>query len=669
MSQDPQRAWQPADLGRLRISEPPRLSPSGDRVAFAIGWADIEADVYLSELWSVPVDASEPARKLTSGHRDIAPAWSPDGTSIAFVRYRHAGGTMDMRGQIWLLLPSTGEVRQMTDCPLGVESFTWSPRGDEIAFVARVPEAGRYGTDPRVLPQNEMPRRITGLQYRYDGIGYTADKRRHLFRLKIDADAGTQRATQITQGDCDNWLPCWSRDGTSLAFLSVRHPDSESRIAQDVFVTDRDGLNLRKVSQTDLCIFRPTFSPEGDEIFFIAHTNGDNGIDVVQRYAGLWKVPADGSGPPLRLTDEMSIHLNERYNARGNANVRNLTWFRDGILAERPVAGSVELVHVDRSGKVTTMVGGARQVRGFDAAGSTLVCNIVTDTCWGKIVAIRDREERVLWEPPVAASPRVHSLEPLEARSADGYPVHGWIARPAGAGPHPCLLMIHGGPFYQHGWSASDEVQAYVGAGYAVLLANPRGSLGYGQGHSRAVIGKVFTCDVDDLLAFVDQALTDPRLDPKRVGVLGVSYGGAMTSWLVGHTGRFGAAVSECAVNDWESFILTADIGYYFAQAYTTPDPEAIRAKSPISYAQRIDTPVLVIQSELDWCCSMEQGQKFYSRLKRNGKTAEMLLFPGEGHMLFESGKPRHRVARLEAILEWFGRHMPKLATSARDER
>lgn len=664
MSQDLQRAWQPADFDGVRISEPPRLSPSAEQVAFAVGWADIESDAYLSELWLIPTHGGKPARRLTSGHRDMAPAWSPDGASIAFVRYARNAGGADPRGQIFLLRLDTGKIRQLTDCLLGVDSFTWSPRGSEIAFVARVPEEGRYGTDPRVSPLNEMPRRISTLQYRYDGVGFTADKRRHVFRLETGAGTEAPRITQLTRGDHDNWMPCWTPDGERIAFLSVRHPDNESRIAQDVFVADRDGTNLRQITGTDLCIFRPTFSPEGDEILFIAHTNGDDHIDVVQRYAGLWKVPADGSRPAERLTDEATIHLNERYNARGSANVRNLTWHRDGILAERPHRGSVELVHVDRGGKVTTLMGGARQVRGFDAVGSTIVCNVVSETSWGSLVAITEGKERVLWEPAASPAPRLASLEPLEAQSTDGYPVHGWIARPEGEGPHPVLLMIHGGPFYQHGWGPSDEVQAYVGAGYAVLLANPRGSLGYGQAHSRSVIGKVFTSDADDLLAFVDEALTDPRLDAKRVGVLGVSYGGGMTSWLVGHTDRFGAAVSECAVNDWESFILTADIGYYFAQAYTSLDPQAIRAKSPINYAEQVNTPVLVIQSELDWCCAMEQGQKYYARLKRAGKQTEMLLFPGEGHMLFESGKPRHRVARLDAILEWLQRHLALPVTS-----
>lgn len=658
MPQDMQRAWQPADFCSVSVSEPPRLSPSEEQVAFAVGRADIEADAYFSDLWLIPTDGSGPAKRLTSGHRDMAPAWSPDGTSIAFMRYAHSVSGIDPRGQIFLLQLDNGIVRQLTDCLLGVDSFTWSPRGGEIAFVARVPEEGRYGTDPRVLPANEMPRRIGTLQYRYDGVGYTADKRRHIFRLEIGGSAQAQRIVQVTRGDHDNWMPCWSPDGESLAFLSVRHADSESRIAQDVFVADRAGTNLRKVTHTDLCVFRPTFSPQGDEIFFIAHINGDNHIDVVQRYAGLWKVPADGSRLPVRLTDEATIHLNERYNARGSANVRNLIWHRDGILAERPHRGSVELVHVDRAGKVTTLVGGERQVRGFDAVGSTIACNVVTERSWGRLVAIVDGKERILWEPTESPSQRLATIEPLEARSSDGYPVHGWIARPEGDGPHPVLLMIHGGPFYQHGYAPSDEVQAYVGAGYAVLLANSRGSLGYGQAHSRSVIGKVFSCDADDLLAFVDEALKDTCLDATRVGVLGVSYGGGMTNWLVGHTDRFGAAVSECAVNDWESFVLTADIGYYFAQAYTSADPLAMRAKSPITYAEQVNTPVLVIQSELDWCCTMEQGQKYYARLKRAGKQAEMLLFPGEGHMLFESGKPRHRVARLEAILEWFQRHL-----------
>jgi dipeptidyl aminopeptidase/acylaminoacyl peptidase len=250
-------------------------------------------------------------------------------------------------------------------------------------------------------------------------------------------------------------------------------------------------------------------------------------------------------------------------------------------------------------------------------------------------------------------------LEEVTATAADGYPVHGWLARPAGDGPHPVLLMIHGGPFSQYGWQLFDEAQVYAGAGYAVLYTNPRGSSGYGQAHGRAVIGNVGEVSTGDLTAILDAALKDPGLDADRVGVLGGSHGGYMTTWLAAHEGqRFKAAVSERAVNAIDSFTGSSDIGYFFADDLYGTDVEQQRRQSPLTYVDQIDIPMLIVHSEEDWRCPIEQGKRLYVALRKRGKTAEMLIFPSEGHELSRAGLPSHRLARFDAILDWFGRYL-----------
>jgi len=197
------------------------------------------------------------------------------------------------------------------------------------------------------------------------------------------------------------------------------------------------------------------------------------------------------------------------------------------------------------------------------------------------------------------------------------------------------------------------------------VLGNPRGSAGYGQPHGRAVVGAFGTVDVDDVLALLDEALTRPECDPTRVGVMGGSYGGFMTSWLCSHVpNRFTAAISERALNAWDSFAGSSDIGYYFAQAYVGADRDAQWAASPLAYADRIDIPLLIIHSERDWRCPLEQAQRLFVALKRRGAEVEMLLFPGEGHELSRSGRPRHRRQRFEAILAWWDRYLPVSAGS-----
>jgi dipeptidyl aminopeptidase/acylaminoacyl peptidase len=218
------------------------------------------------------------------------------------------------------------------------------------------------------------------------------------------------------------------------------------------------------------------------------------------------------------------------------------------------------------------------------------------------------------------------------------------------------LLMIHGGPFAQYGWHLFDEAQVYAGAGYAVVMGNPRGSSGYGEAHGRAIIGNVGEVTAVDLLALLDAALEAPDLDGRRVGVLGGSHGGFMTTWLAAHHGdRFKAGISERAVNAIDSFTGSSDIGWFFAESMYGAD---VATQSPLTYADKISIPMLLIHSEHDWRCPVEQAQRLFVALKRRGAPVEMLIFPGEGHELSRTGRPSHRVARFDAVLDWFARHL-----------
>jgi dipeptidyl aminopeptidase/acylaminoacyl peptidase len=296
-----------------------------------------------------------------------------------------------------------------------------------------------------------------------------------------------------------------------------------------------------------------------------------------------------------------------------------------------------------------------------DGAAGTTVVTFTDPGTPGELAVVADGELRVLTD--FAARLRENSpprpMAELTATAPDGYPVHGFLVVPDGDGPHPVLLMIHGGPFTQYGWTPFDEAQVYAGAGYAVVYGNPRGSSGYGQAHGEYIRGDVGERSAPDLLALLYAAVARPDLDGDRVGVLGGSHGGYMTSWLVGHSDRFRAAVSERAVNAIDSFVGSSDIGWDFASdLYAADDPAEQHRQSPLTYADAISTPLLIIHSEQDWRCPLEQAQRLYVALRRRDATVELLLMPGEGHELSRSGRPTHRVARFDAILDWFERHL-----------
>ncbi|MGH8963447.1 MAG: S9 family peptidase [Jatrophihabitantaceae bacterium] len=636
----------PTDIVHLTTLGPPTVSPDGSSAVVAVTRPDLDVDEYRGRLWSVDLAGSSAPRPLTHGSRDSAPSFSPDGRWLAFLRAQPEG-----KPQLHVLATAGGDARALTELPLGAGAPAWSPDSTAIAFTARVPDEGRYGQDEKITPDKEPPRRITGLQYRLDGIGFLIDRRSHVFVVDVEETDEPSEPRQVTDGDFDDEDVTWSPDGTWLAFLSARHDTREHDRNNDIFLAGPDGSDLRQVSDTSLILAQPRFTTDGQSLVALGSDPSPSRDRWIARNTGLFTVGVDEGGRPRRLTE---------------AEPYNLTDARVVIEPARALVpvenrGAVDLLAVPLDGgEVTRVCAGARQITAIDAVGDTVVVTYTDDLTPGELAVVRDGELVTLTDFGAAirdaAAPR--PIAELTASAPDGSAVHGFLVTPTGTGPHPVLLMIHGGPYTQYGWTLFDEAQVYAGAGYAVVYGNPRGSSGYGEAHGDWIRGDVGERSAVDLLALLDSALGRPDLDGDRVGVLGGSHGGYMTSWLVGHTDRFRAAVSERAVNSIDSFAGSSDIGWGFGDDLYGPDRENQRRQSPLTYADSISTPLLIIHSEQDWRCPLEQAQRLYATLRARDTAVELLLFPGEGHELSRSGLPSHRVARFDAILDWFGRYL-----------
>src|SRR4051794_40095401 len=643
----------PNDLALLRTPGVPTVSPDGRIAVVAVSRPDLEADEYRSQLWAVPTDASAPARPLTSGHRDSAPAFSPDGRWLAYLSAEPGA-----RPQVWLLPTAGGAPRRLTEHHLGAGAPVWSPDSRRLAYTARVPEQGRYGTVEGVDPGAEPPRVITTLKYRLDDVGFLADRRSQVFTLDLPEDfdddtAALPEPVQVTRGDADCADVTWRPDGGELAFVSARHPRADRDLVRDVYTVRPDGERLRKVtgSRGD-CAF-PAYDPTGRQLYVTAVPDlGPEGLDFVARQAVPCRVAPGGALEPL---------LDPELDHRGDETPA--TVLLDGaVLVGVQRRGAVELLRVPLDGAAPeALVDGPFTVRGLAATGGVVVAVVAHDRSAGELIAITPGRRRLLtaFGRRLGETGRVHRMRERTATAPDGHPVHGWVTTPPGHGPHPVLLTIHGGPFAQYGWRLFDETQVYVSAGYAVVQCNPRGSSGYGAAHGRAIRGGFGDLDAADVLAFLDAALEDPELDGERVGIMGGSYGGYLTAVLIGRTLRFAAAISERAFLDPISFVGSSDIGWTFPDQYLGTDPERLAAQSAMTNAAAITTPTLVIHSEEDWRCPLEQGARLFVELTRRGVPSELLLFPGEGHELSRSGRPRHRLARLEHVLRWWARWLP----------
>jgi dipeptidyl aminopeptidase/acylaminoacyl peptidase len=641
----------PTDLALLRIPGVPAVSPDGRMAVVAVGRPDLETDEYRSQLWAVPTDGSASARPLTSGQLDSAPAFSPDGRWLAYLGAEPGG-----KPQLWLLPTAGGAPRRLTDHHLGAGAPVWAPDSRRLAYVARVPEQGRYGTVEGVGAGAEPPRLITTLKYRRDGVGFLADRPSHVFVLDLPRDFADDTApapvpVQVTTGADDCVDVTWRPDGGELAFVSAQHPRADVDLVRDVYAVRADGSGLRRVTASRGDCALPAYGPDGTLYVTAVPDLGPDGQDFVARQAVPCRVD-DGRLEPL---------LDPAVHHRGDETPATVV--ADGaVLVGVQREGAVELLRVPLDGGAPQpLVDGPFTVRGVAAAAGVVVAVVAHDRSAGELIAITPGRRRLLtaFGRGLGETGRVHRMREHTATSADGYPVHGWVTAPPGPGPHPVLLTIHGGPFAQYGWTLLDETQAYVSAGYAVVQCNPRGSSGYGEAHGRAIKGGFGELDAADVLAFLDDALTDPELDADRVGVVGGSYGGYLTTFLIGRTARFAAAISERAFLDPVSFVGSSDIGWTFPDQYLGTDPARLAAQSAMTNAPEITTPTLVIHSEEDWRCPLEQGARLYVELKRRGVPSELLLFPGEGHELSRSGRPRHRLARLEHVLRWWARWLP----------
>ncbi|MGJ6962119.1 S9 family peptidase [Streptosporangium sp. G11] len=651
----------PEDLALLNV--PGSVTLHGDLLLVDVARPDPEADAYLGSLWRVPAEG--PPVRFTFGERDSAPRVSPDGAWVAFLRAAAGDEGKGGEPQLYVMPTGGGDARPVTDLPLGAGVPVWAPDSRRIAFVTRVAEPGRYGTEEGVGAAAEAPRRITGLRYRTEGVGFTFDRRQALF--VVNALADVPRPVRLTEGPYDVESPGWTPDGEHVLVSAPRDLDGES-LHTDVYAVPSGGGAPILAVRSDGSAEHPVALPGGEVLYLGTEFSG---FDAMARNVGLYRAPlriggigeSDGIGEGggigesgeevvtgTRLTEEESVDC-ERLPPVPR---------KDGVLVAVRTRGAIELRLVPSGAlgapleKLAQVLGERARVKAFTTCGERIVAVVSTPASPGEVVtpggALTDF---------AGALPGIRPLREITAVSADGYPVHGWLALPEGDGPHPVLLNVHGGPFHQHGWSFLDETQVYTGAGYAVVLPNPRGSCGYGQAHGRSVIGALGTVDADDVLALLDAALAAPECDTERVGVMGGSYGGFMTSWLAAHHGdRFRAAWSERAVNAWDSFTGSSDIGWFFAEAYCGPDLEAQRAMSPLYQADRITLPFAVVHSEDDIRCPVEQAQRMFVALRRNGTPAEFLLFPGEGHELTRSGRPRHRLQRFEAVLEWWSRHL-----------
>lgn len=600
----------------------PSVSPDGSRVAFTVTTIDTGEDAYRSQIWLA--EAGD-ARRFTSGKSDFGARWSPDGTRIAFLRRE------DGPPQVAVIAVDGGEAQVVTDFPLGVaEPPVWSPDGTRLVVVGKVWREEWADLDDE--ERSRRPRRIDRRYYRADGQGWVHDRRRHLFIVDPE---GVEEPRRLTEGEHDEAGPAWSPDGDHIAYLT----DTSARIGYEpgaeVHEVSAEGGEGRPVAPRGMWN-AVGYRPDG-----VLHALGYPGDDFPD-LAVLWRLE-DGVAEKVAEADRSMVPVGPP--------AMGFEFEGDRAVVPWMDSGSVGLRAVSPDGQIETLVEGRSIVTGFDTSGSTLVYTVSTIESPGELVMRTGDGEHRLSEfggvVPEVTQPEHFTVDGLDV----------WVYLPDGDEEVPLLLNIHGGPAGQYGWGFFDEFQVYVSAGYGVVATNPRGSGGGDRDFLRAVRGSGWgEVDVEDIDRVVAAALERfPRLSRERLGVMGGSYGGFLTAWLTAHQDRWRTAIVERALLSWPSFAGTSDIGGWFGDAYLG-ERELVWDRSPLRLADRVSTPTLIIHSEEDHRCPIEQAEQYFDALLRNGVNAEFVRFPGEGHELSRSGKPKHREERFEIILDWLKR-------------
>ena len=642
------RGMRPDDLLRIKWLSEPRITPDGSRIAFVVTTLDQERDEYLSTIWVVDWKGGKPRRFTAGRRRDQSPRWSPDGRWLAFVSERDGA----RRPQLHVMPADGGEPTRLTELENGVADIAWSPDSRRLAFVSRV-GGEKEPTSDEERRKSRPARVVTTLKYRSNGEGFVYDRRPHVF--VVSRDGG--RPKQVTDGDFADADPAWSPDGRLIAFASARHEERDYDDGADLWVVSPDGGEPRRLTDTRGPVRRPVFSPDGARIAYLGHEHkGENAA----RNTNVFVVPTAG-GSPACLTEHLDRNCPERTAPE---------WLPDGsgLLVAPDDHGGVPIVRVSldpRQRNFPRLVDGTRQVAGFSLSrdGQRLAYVASTPTSPAELFA----GDRQITHTNRAWRRSVSLPEPERfSYTRDGCEIDGWVMRPAGFTPgrkYPVLLNIHGGPATQYGHGFFDEFQVYAGAGYAVVFTNPRGSQGYGEAFARAVVDDWGGGDYRDVMAGLDEALGRfDFLDPDRLGVMGGSYGGYMTTWIIAHDHRFKAACSERALNTWLSFYGSSDIGHYFGEKYLHAAPpdgvETLLKHSPLTYAANIRTPLLIVHSEDDLRCPIEQAEQLFVALKKRRKEVLFVRFPQENHEMSRAGKPRHRLERFRHLLDWFGKYL-----------
>ncbi len=662
------------DFMRLQIVSDPQISPDSERIAFVKKSVDAVKSKYRSEIWMAPTLEGEPRRFTGSDSNDTHPRWSPDGSRLAFLSDRQKP-----KSRIYTIPTDGGEPVALTTLEKegGIEGFRWSPDGTKIAFLFReTPEAYRKEkVEERQKQEMPSPPRVhTTLNYRHDGGGFIDGA----FSQVWVADATTGECTHLTTGPYDCGLPSWSSDSATLAFFSDRRDDRDIAPHYDdgLWTVPAAGGELTRIPTPTGPKHGLAWSPNGARFAYLG--NPDLTDTWGTNNPRLFVLPATGGETATDLTGHTDLYV-------GYASLSDSHEIGAGDTVQWNASSNTLFFPISERGDTRLYLLGAEggtpfplSPAGGELGGFSLSSNGRAAITFG--TPLCPQELTVLLEPrqpgegvevrsrtdfnrAFAQEVEVIAPEAIAIPHGAGGTVEGWLLKPTDLDParkYPAIVYVHGGPHTQYGNILMHEFQFLAANGYVLLFVNPRGSVGYGEAHTKAIKGDWGNKDYEDILAAADYAETLPYVDTQRMAIMGGSYGGYMTAWAVGHTDRFATGIADRLVGNLHSMAGTTDFAwrhgaYFGGDTWNRPLP--LWEHSPLAFAGHINTPLLIIHSDGDLRCPVGQAEELFAALRMQGKVVEFVRYPVEtSHGMSRNGPPSLRLDRLQRNLAWLDR-------------